>query len=77
MTISRAREKLHDLVDQADEVKILELLSFFEQNVNKSKDLYDETTINMLKQRSADYLSCKSKTFSTEESMEHIRLYRT
>ena len=76
MTVSKAREKLHDLVDQADEGKIFDLLSLFEQNEAKGTNLYDEATLNMLKERSADYLSGKSKTYSPEESLERIKLHR-
>ena len=75
MTLAIAREKLHDLIDHADEAKILELLSLFEHNDN-GNHLYDEATLNMLRQRSSDYLSGKSKTYSPEESMEHIRNHR-
>jgi hypothetical protein len=75
MTLAAAREKLHDFINHADEAKIFELLSLFEPN-NKSGDIYDEATLNMLRQRSRDYLSGKSKTYSPEESMEHIRNHR-
>ncbi len=75
MTLATAREKLHGLIDHADEAKILELLSLFEHN-DDSSYLYGEATLNMLRQRSSDYLSGKSKTYTPEESMERIRNHR-
>ena len=73
MTLTAARQKLHDFAEHADEVKIFEMLSLFEQNDNKGSNQYDEETINMLKQRSAEYLSGKSKTHTVEESMRRIK----
>ncbi len=76
MTLASAKEMLHDFIDHADEKKIFELLSLFENSCNKAGNLYDEATIKMLHERSADYLSGKSKTFTPEESMDRIKKHR-
>jgi len=76
MTVSKAREKLHDLIDHADEVKIFELLSLFEGTQANRAGFYDESTILMLQERSAEYLSGKSKTYSPEESLKRINSHR-
>ena len=76
MTLAIAKEKLHDFIEHADEEKIFELLSLFEKNSKGTGYVYDEPTLKMLRQRSADYLSGKSKTYTPEESMGHIRNHR-
>ncbi len=74
MTIEAAKEKLHSLIDHADEKKVLEILALFEGGEEKSGYVYDEATLNMLRERSAEYLSGQSVTYTIEESMEYIRL---
>jgi len=76
MTIAVAKEKLHEYIDHADEKKVLEILALFENGEEKSGVVYDEATLNMLRQRSAEYLSGQSTTYTVEESMEHIRQHR-
>lgn len=76
MTIEVAKEKLHGLIENADEKKIFELLSLFEGEAEGKGYVYDEETLNMLRERSEEYLSGKSKTYTVEESMERIRKHR-
>ena len=76
MTIAAAKEKLHDLIEHADEEKIFDLLSLFEESTGGKNYTYDEETLNMLRERSEEYRSGKSKTYSVEESMERIKKHR-
>jgi hypothetical protein len=76
MTIAVAKEKLHEYIDHADERKIMEILALFENGVEKSGFVYDEAILTMLRERSAEYLSGRSITYTVEESMEHIRQHR-
>jgi hypothetical protein len=76
MTIAVAKEKLHGYIDHADEKKVLEILALFENGEEKSGIVYDEATLNMLRERSAEYLSGQSITYTVEESMEYIRQHR-
>ena len=76
MTIDTAKEKLHRLIDHASEQKIMELLSFFDVNADKERLVYDEPTLNILRERSEQYLSGKSATYTLDESLELIKKYR-
>jgi hypothetical protein len=75
MTIAAAKEKLHDYIDHADDKKVMEMLSLLEGE-GKSDYKYDEATLNILRERSEEYLTGKSTTRTAEESMEHIRQHR-
>ncbi len=76
MTLAAAKEKLHDLIDHADEEKIFSLLSLFEENNERTGYTYSEETLQMLRERSEEYLSGKSKTYTVEESMNIINAQR-
>ena len=76
MTITAAKKKLHDYIDHADEKKVMELLSLFENVEGKSAYVYDEETLHVLRERSSEYLSGKQATLTVEESMEQIRQHR-
>lgn len=76
MTIDTAKKKLHQLIDHASEQKIMELLSFFEVSADKEKLIYDEQTLNILRERSEQYLSGKIATYTVDESFELIKQYR-
>lgn len=75
MTIEAAKEKLHEIIDHADEQEILTLLSLAE-GIENTNYRYDDTTLSLLKERSESYLSGKSATFSIEESLERIKSHR-
>ena len=76
MTLAAAKEKLHEIIERADEEKVFELLLLLEREAGGKGYVYDEETLKMLRERSEDYLSGKSKTYSIDESMEHIRKHR-
>ena len=79
MTIAAAKEKLHDLIDHADEEKIHMLLSLFapENEVSTSySNVYDDATITMLQERSEAYHSGKLTTHTLAESMDIINAHR-
>ena len=76
MTYTEAKEKLHNYIGHADEQKIMDMLSFFEKNTVSSGVLYDEDTVNVLRERSENYLSGKSETYSWEESLKRIQSQR-
>jgi len=75
MTLAAAKEKLHGIIDHADEEKVFQLLLLAENNDYKTP-VYDEQTLGMLRERSAEYLSGKSKTYTIEESTERIKKHR-
>ena len=77
MTLAAAREKLHDIIDHADEPRIFLLLSQLEE-VEETNTLnkFDEATLNMLRERSTAYRSGKSKTYTLEASRELIKQHR-
>ncbi len=75
MTVQAAREKLHEVIDHANEKEVFALLTLVEGIENTSYD-YDDTTLSMLKERSEAYLSGKSQTFSVEESLNRIKAHR-
>jgi len=76
MTITAAKEKLHSYIDHADEKMVLELLALFEHDKPKSGYVYDEETLNMLRETRAEYLSDKSASSTLKEFMEYIELHR-
>jgi len=73
-----AKEKLHNYIEHADEKKIMDMLSLFEDTIESkgSGSFYDDITINILKERSESYLSGKSKTSTWEESLQRIQSQR-
>ena len=75
MTLDAAKEKLHDIIDHADEEKVFELLLLVE-NSSDEKHVYDEEVLDMLRERSSQYLSGAVKTYTVEESMERMKIHR-
>ena len=76
MTVAAAKEKLHDIIDHADEQKIFELLLLIEENGEDKNYVYTEETLTMLRERSEQYRSGKSKTYTVEGSMKRIKEQR-
>ncbi len=76
MTLSAAKEKLHHIIDNADEEKVFELLLLLENGDKGKQYNYTEDVLNVLRERSEEYLSGKSETYTVEESMERIRKHR-
>lgn len=71
-----AKEKLHQLVEGADEKTVQEMLPLFEGTDLSTSYQYDEETLNILRERSEQYLSDKHNLYSVEESLELIRAHR-
>ena len=76
MTFIEAKEKLHNYIEQADEQKVMDMLSLFEPETKTSGYIYSETTLNMLRERSEEYLADKATLSSVEESLARIQLQR-
>ncbi len=76
MNYTKAKEKLHSYIDQAGEDKIIELLSFLETSGTGDDVFYGDATLNVLRERSAEYKSGSSPTYTLEESMERINSQR-
>jgi len=51
MTIAAAKEKLHDIIDHADDQKVFDLLPLFDQKTVSSGYQYEEATIAMLRKK--------------------------
>ena len=77
MTIAAAKEKLHDIIDHADDQKVFDLLSLFDQKTVSSGYQYEEATIAMLHERSEEYSSGISETHTLEESMAIVNAQRS
>lgn len=71
-----AKEKLHQLIEGADEKTVQEMLALFEGTHLNISYQYDDETLNILKERSEQYLSGKQNLYSVEESLELIRAHR-
>ncbi len=69
MTVATVKERLHGYIDHADEKKLQAIYTLVENEIS----IYDDATLNMLHETSADYHSGKMKGYSIEESMENIR----
>lgn len=76
MTVLAAKEKLHHYIDDADEKKVFELLLLLENDEDNSHTIYDEDTLKILRERSEEYLSGRSITYTPEESLIRIRAHR-
>ncbi len=76
MTVAAVKEKLHDYIDHADEERVKIFYSFVENEMNKQDNIFDDEMMRILNERSENYLTGKSKTFTVEESMENIRKHR-
>lgn len=75
MTFETAKEKLHKYLDRASEDKVMAIYTLVSSDIERSI-VYDEETLQMLRQRREDMLSGKEKTYSLEESMERISQFR-
>lgn len=73
MTITAVKEKLHQYIEQADEKKVQALYTLVADEIDNKNSVYDEATLNVLRERSANYISGKTKGYSVEESLKRIR----
>lgn len=67
------KEKLHEYIDYADENKIQAIYTLVKGDIEERKNLYDDATLNSLRQISKDYSAGKIEGYSVEESMKRVR----
>lgn len=72
MTYIEAKKKLHDYIERASEIEVMEMVSFVDPE-SHSEYVFDESTLNILRERSEEYLSGKAVTYSFEETMEILK----
>ncbi len=75
MTVAAVKEKLHQYIDHADDKKVQAIAAFVENDIEHNYNIFDDEMMAVLKERRANYLSGKSRTFTVEESMENARNY--
>jgi hypothetical protein len=74
MTFIEAKKKLHDYIEHANEAEVMEMMSFVNpENDMNNRYVVDESTLNVLRERSDEYLSGKAVTYSFEETMEILK----
>ena len=76
MTVAAVKEKLHEYIDHADDKKVQAIADFVENEIEHVDNIFDDEMMAVLRERRANYLSGKSRTYTVEESMEHIRAHR-
>lgn len=74
MTYIEAKKKLHDYIEHASEEEVMEMMSLVETEKSNSDYVFDEESLNILRERSAAYKSGKAITYSLEEAMQIIRV---
>ena len=68
MTTTALREKLHDMIDSADDVQVKSMYSIFEDQAAEKHDHWeDEDFVNEINQRISDYESGKVKGIPWED----------
>jgi len=72
MTLAAAKQKLHNYIDNADSKKVKAILTLLETETVPESEL-SETEWKELDGRWEEYLSGKTKSYTLEESMAHIR----
>ena len=73
MSIIEVKEKLHDLIEHADEKKLQAIYTLLEGAIDEKRYEYDEETLHMLEERKAAYMSGTVKGLSVEEADELIK----
>jgi hypothetical protein len=73
MGIADVKEKLHDIIEHANEKKLQAIYTLLEDTVDDKQYEYDEETVKMLEERREEYLSGKVKGLSVEEANELIK----
>jgi len=76
MTVAIVKEKLHKYIERADGKKIKALYAYVANEMEHENNIFDAEMMAVLDERSNDYLSGKSKTFTREESMKDINEFR-
>jgi hypothetical protein len=73
MTYIEAKKKLHDYIEHASEEEVMEMATLVETEKTNSRYVFDEESLNMLRERSAEYKAGKAVTYSLEEAMQIIK----
>jgi hypothetical protein len=73
MGIAEVKEKLHDIIEHADEKKLQAIYTLLEDAITEKQYEYDEETVKMLEERKEEYLSGKVKGLSVEEAEELVK----
>jgi hypothetical protein len=70
------RQKLHNLIDTANDEKVEKMFIKLIDDTNQSNEWWkDEEFVAELEQISADLKSGKDKGFTVEESMAHLKAH--
>ncbi len=75
MNIEELRKKLHDYVDNADEMQLESIYQMFIE-ATSNELITDEEMIEELDKRWDNYKSGKSRTYTLEEAREELHTYR-
>jgi len=75
MKIEAVKEKLHDYIEHGDESKIRAIYLLLNEELDADSFVYDEATLNMLEARKEEMASGKVKTYTLEQTIEHLREY--
>ncbi len=76
MNYDVVKEKLHDLIDHAEQDKVMAIYTLL-SNEAGSGVAYDEATLNMLEATKENMLSGKEKTYTLEQTIDNIRKHRS
>jgi len=71
MTLAAVKEKLHDFIEHADGKKVKAMYTLVENDIEQDYEFTDED-MKELDSRWEDYLSGKTKSYTLEESKEHV-----
>ncbi len=68
------KEELHQLINEIDDITFLKAVqTIISAKVQETSDFLSDEEIQMLEERQADYLSCKSKTYTWEEVKARLK----
>lgn len=71
MSITELREKLHEIIDRADEKYLRAIYVLLGKEINSGYE-YDEATLQQLYERREEYLGGKDESYTPEEALEMI-----
>ena len=77
MTYIEAKQKLHDYIEHASEEEVMEMMLLVEpEGGNGSGYVFSKAELNVLNERSEDYLAGREETYPVEESMQRVMAQR-
>lgn len=76
MTIAAIKLKLHSLIDQADDEKVVELYSLLQPDNAAGKHLYDNQTLDMLEARFDGMTNGSIRAISLQETVGNMNRNR-